>query len=165
MAHGCALRKFPACSRTLRKAQGVSPGACFFGSFLCTSKERDAPAASGTMCPRRRSVPQGQGAKTHNACGKHHGERRHGLRWPSPQPLSHRERGSKTRRISEMPSPMRYRPWTERRHGPRWTSPQPLSPTGTSFGRRRERGLMRPARIRMNSYPSSLLFPISPGAR
>jgi len=51
-------------SRTIRgpgarSAEGVPPGACFFGSFLCTNKERDAPAASGTMCPTRKSLPQG----------------------------------------------------------------------------------------------------------
>lgn len=58
MAQGCAIRKFPARSRTRSEAQGVPPGACFFGSFLCTSKERDAPAASGAMPDLRQARPK-----------------------------------------------------------------------------------------------------------
>ena len=69
MAQGCAIRKFPARPRTRSEAQGVPPGACFFGSFLCTSKERDAPAASGAM-----RGPSGLFRKAIKRTGRQHGK-------------------------------------------------------------------------------------------
>ena len=52
----------PARGPGAHSAEGVPPGACFFGSFLCTSKERDAPAASGAMReqedPSRKAIEQ-----------------------------------------------------------------------------------------------------------
>ena len=39
----------PARGPGAHSAEGVPPGACFFGSFLCTSKERNAPVASGDI--------------------------------------------------------------------------------------------------------------------
>jgi hypothetical protein len=41
-AAGSGFRKFPACLRTRSAAKGAPPGVCFFGYFLCTSKESDA---------------------------------------------------------------------------------------------------------------------------
>ena len=41
-AHGGAARKFLACLRTRSAAKGVPSGVCFFGYFLCTSKESDS---------------------------------------------------------------------------------------------------------------------------
>ena len=38
-------------------------GCAFFGYFLCTSKESNAPAASGAICPRQRAWPQGHQTK------------------------------------------------------------------------------------------------------
>ena len=106
MAHGCALRKFPDCSRTRSAQRGGRAAWGVFLWFLSLHEQsgafkqpngwsRNAPAASGTMCPTRRSRPQGRGTKSHRGSGAHHGELRHGLRWPSPQPLSRRERGSR----------------------------------------------------------------------
>ena len=92
-------------------AGGAPPGVCFFASFFAQAKKRfstagwlvkKAPAASGAMCLRQKTPP---------------------ARPSTAEPIADVATADAVRL-----------------HGLRWPSPQPLSPTGTSFGRRRERG-------------------------
>jgi hypothetical protein len=112
MAQGCALRKFPTCSRTRRYAPGVPPGVCFFGSFFAQAKKERPPRRAAPCLSKRRSIPQGHRTKSPSRKWRVHREGgRYGLRCPSPQPLSRRERGSQCRESGARRQPPNRSNW------------------------------------------------------
>jgi hypothetical protein len=76
-AHGCAFRKFPDRLRTRRAfCGGRTVGVCFFGYFLCTSKESDPRQSAKALALAAHVAgpavePSMKGAKAFARCASH----------------------------------------------------------------------------------------------
>ena len=90
----------PARGPGARSAEGVPPGVCFFDSFFAQAK-KECLRGERRHVRKRRCDPQGAiESKRHRGRCASQADQRGGLRCPSPQPLSRRERGSERRDYS-----------------------------------------------------------------